>query len=182
MHLAAAPSVDFPGVASRSATPCVTLFTLFTAEARPVLAVDPRVGATVDRHIRALHGCEIKVLAWAVLTGSVELLLVGPTQAVSTTAVHGLQRRTGSQVRNLGHVRLWRRRVAALPIRPHHDLAAVLSHVLTAPERAGLADHWTDWPWCGSRQWPGIHRELLARHPGGLFWLDLVTSNRQGVA
>jgi hypothetical protein len=117
------------------------------------------------------------MLAWSI-TGDQVLVLVGPspTSRIARMA-HRLRDHTAFLLTRLGHARPWTLEVPVLPIRPHHDLAALVEYVLAAPVRAGLAEGWPEWPWSGSGQWPDVDAAFLDRHPSELLWLDTVTAN-----
>jgi len=159
------------------ARPRAHLISLSTPDSVPLLVVDPRAGSLVDRHVRVLHGPELAVLAWSI-TGDEVLVLVACS---SSNRVAGVARRlrdhTTVGLTALGHTHPWAVAVPVLPIRPHHDLGALVEYVLTAPVRAGLADGWPGWRWAGSRQWPTVCPAFLARHSSDRLWLDAVTAN-----
>ena len=153
------------------------LVTLWTRDRCPLLILDPRAGHTVDHHVRALHDDRRRVLAWSVTADQVLLLIAsrGPDDLVATA--HLLRARTAPRLAHLGHRRPWAA-IHTLPIRPPHDLAALLEYVLATPVREGLADAWPGWRWAGSRQWPAIDQEFIARHASDRLWLDVVTHDQ----
>ncbi len=116
------------------------------------------------------------MLAWSI-TGDQVLVLVGPSPTSRVARVaHRLRDHTAFLLTRLGHARPWTLEVPVLPIRPHHDLTALVEYVLAAPVRAGLAEDWSEWPWSGSGQWPDVDAAFLDRHPSDLLWLDAVTA------
>lgn len=156
--------------------PRAHLLTLSTRGRIPLLVVDPRAGSVVDRHVRSLHRPEAPLLAWSVTADQV-LVLVGPspTSRIARMA-HRLRDHTAFLLTRLGHARPWTLEVPVLPIRPHHDLAALVEYVLAAPVRAGLTEGWSEWPWSGSGQWPDVDPAFLTRHASDRLWLDAVTA------
>jgi len=165
---------------ARRPHPRAHLLTVSTRERIPLLVIDPRTGAVVDRHVRHLHGRDLRVLAWSVNADHVLLLVVRPGHDRPEDLARKLRDRTTVPLSALGYPRPWAPETPVLPIRPCHDLAALVEYVLAAPVRAGLADTWPQWRWSGSRQWPDVSPAFLARHPSDRLWLDAVTAGGCG--
>ena len=161
----------------RPAADAAVLITLSTRDRSPLLVVDPRAGDAVARRLCQLHGGGRRVLAWAVLPDRALALVTAAGGGSVARLVSDLVDRTTDDLARLGHAQVWRWPVEALPVRPEHDLAALLEYVLRAPERAGLADGWRHWRWAGSCHWPDPELAILTTPVVGLLWLDALTGN-----
>ena len=153
------------------------LITLETSDASPLLAVDPRAGDAVAARLRHLHAGAYRVLAYSVVADRALCLVTTPDPGAAARLVSHVVERTTDDLLELGHEHVWRWPAEVLAVCAYEPLAAVVDHVVRAPERAGLVRCWRDWRWAGSCQWPD--RGLQLRHdlPPGLLWLDALTSS-----
>lgn len=84
-----------------------------------------------------------------------------------------LKGRTARGLRGSTAGSLWQRSFHDHLLRRNEDINGTLLYLLENPVRAGLVEEWTQYPWCGSFQWPGIDPEFFAVRPENVLWNEI---------
>ncbi len=84
-----------------------------------------------------------------------------------------LKGRTSTRLRGKVEGPVWQRSFHDHILRRNEDINRTIRYLLNNPVRAGLVDEWTQHPWCGSMEWPGIDNEFLAANPSDIIWSEV---------
>ncbi len=88
-----------------------------------------------------------------------------------------LKGRTAHGLRENVSGTVWQRSFHDHLIRRNEDITGTLRYLLENPVRARLVSEWTQYPWCGSLQWPEIGPEFFAVNPTNVLWAEILTAN-----
>ena len=150
----------------------MALLTACTASRRDVFA-DPDHADLLTTEIRRLHGEEWRVLGFCVMPDHVHLLVLNLRGSL-IDFMRTLKGRTARGLRGSLAGRLWQRSFHDHLLRRNEDIAVTLLYLFENPVRAGLVEEWTQHPWSGSYQWPGIGPEFFAVRPENVLWNEIL--------
>ncbi len=150
----------------------MALLTACTASRRDVFA-DPDHADLLTTEIRRLHGEEWRVLGFCVMPDHVHLLVLNLRGSL-IDFMRTLKGRTARGLRGSLARRLWQRSFHDHLLRRNEDIAVTLLYLFENPVRAGLVEEWTQHPWSGSYQWPGIGPEFFAIRPENVLWNEIL--------
>jgi len=68
---------------------------------------------------------------------------------------------------------VWQRSFHDHILRRNEDINRTVLYLLENPVRAGLVRKWTEYPWCGSFQWPTIDAEFFSVNPKDVMWSEV---------
>jgi REP element-mobilizing transposase RayT len=101
------------------------------------------------------------MLAFCVMPDHVHTVVLNrryPLQSV----VRLLKRETTQRLKCLGvSPTIWQRGYHDHVIRRKEGLFEAIRYVLLNPVRAGIAEHWRDYPWSGSIEWPDLDDSFM---------------------
>jgi REP element-mobilizing transposase RayT len=149
----------------------VALLTTCTASRRHVFA-QPDHADLLTAEIRRLHGEDWRVLGFSVMPDHVHLLVLNLKGSL-IEFMRMLKGRTARRLRGSTTDSLWQRSFHDHLLRRNEDINGTLLYLLENPVRAGLVEEWTQYPWCGSFQWPGIDPEFFAVRPENVLWNEI---------
>jgi REP element-mobilizing transposase RayT len=147
----------------------VVSITVCARDRRPLFA-DASAAEIVVDNLRALHGTTWRVLGYCVMPDHLHVLVVSQGGSV-IDFVRLLKGRSAAGLRKLGMQRAWQVSFWDHVLRRNEDISEVLRYLLENPVRKGLVESWTDYPWCGSLQWPEMDGEFFARNPKDVLWV-----------
>ena len=106
----------------------------------------------VGQAIRGLadHG---EVYVWCVMPDHVHAIVRCAHGTDLLAWVRRVKGKVAARARALGVSRLWQRSFHDSIIRREEDLVSAVRYVLHNPVRAGLVEHWSEWPHKGSLEW-----------------------------
>jgi len=84
-----------------------------------------------------------------------------------------LKGRSAARLRDVKTGPVWQRSFHDHLLRRNEDIVETLKYLLNNPVRAGLANEWTRYPWCGSFQWPEIDPDFFAVNPSDVLWSEI---------
>jgi REP element-mobilizing transposase RayT len=149
----------------------VALLTACTASRRSVFA-DPNRADLVTTEIGRLHGENWRILGFCVMPDHVHLLVFN----INGSLLDLMRLFKGRLARGLrGEIpgTLWQRGFHDHLPRRNEDIHQTLLYMFENPVRAGLAAEWTQYPWCGSFQWPEIDPVFFSVRPEDVLWNEV---------
>jgi REP element-mobilizing transposase RayT len=124
------------------------------------------------KELDRLHAERWRILGYCVMPDHVHLLVLN----IENSLLDFMRLFKGRLVRRLrGHVAgtVWQRSSHDHLLRRNEDINGTLRYLLENPVRAGLVDKWTQYPWCGSLQWPKIDPEFFAVNSANVLWGEI---------
>ena len=68
---------------------------------------------------------------------------------------------------------VWQRSFHDHMLRRNEDINRTLQYMLENPVRAGIVGDWTQYPWCGSCQWPEIDPGFFSVRSEDVLWNEV---------
>ena len=122
--------------------------------------------------IGLLHGETWRILGYCVMPDHLHLLALNINGSL-LDMIRLLKGRTARALRAELSSTLWQRSFHDHMLRRNEDIHATLLYLLENPVRAGLVSDWSQYPWCGSLQWPEIDPEFFAVNPKDVLWNEV---------
>jgi putative transposase len=162
-----------PAVYAQTGT--VALMTACVGERRALFA-DPQPASLVTAQISRLHGEAWRVLGYVVMPDHLHLLVLNLSGSL-LEFMRLLKGRTATALRGNVPSSPWQRSFHDHVLRRHEDISGSLRYLLENPVRAGLAQDFTEYRWCGSFQWPEISPDFFAVHPSDVLWAEITEAD-----
>jgi len=150
----------------------VALLTTCTTDRKRIFE-HPDHADLVMSEISRLHNDDSRVLGFCIMPDHVHLLVLN-LKASLLDFMRVLKGRTAHLLRGHGAYAVWQGSFHDHLLRRNEDISGTLRYLLDNPVRAGLVDCWTDYPWCGSPQWPEIDHGFFAVKPANILWAEVL--------
>jgi REP element-mobilizing transposase RayT len=149
----------------------VALMTACCASRHRIFA-DPNRADLVTSEIGRLHGENWRILGFFVMPDHVHLLVLNIDGSL-VDFMRLLKGRIANGLRGDLPGTLWQRSFHDHLLRRSEDISRTLQYMFENPVRAGLVAEWTQYPWCGSMQWPEIDPEFFSVRPKDILWNEV---------
>ena len=149
----------------------MALLTACTALRRHVFADSIHADLAVTE-IGRLHGEDWRILGFCVMPDHVHLLVFNINKSL-VDLMRLFKGRTARGLRGDVEGTLWQRGFHDHLLRRNEEIFRTLLYMFENPIRAGLAEVWTQYPWCGSFQWPEIDPEFFSVRPEDVRWNEV---------
>jgi hypothetical protein len=126
----------------------------------------------VTTEIGRLHGEKWRVLGFCVMPDHIHLLVFNINGSL-LDLMRLFKGRTSNGLRGDIAGTLWQRGFHDHLLRRNEEIHQTLLYMFENPVRAGLAAEWTQYPWCGSFQWPEIDPEFFSVRPQDVLWNEV---------